>query len=289
MSIPTNVAQPISSSQQPQQHYSIHQSYSQPVLNSQHQPTQQSNVIHNNNNLNTLNTTNTNTTTSPTSNIDIPHNVQSMIRQIDSMYNNNTDKINSELIALTYGSFIQSVINDFDDNVDMINNELYSIGTSIGKRLIDDFLAKTQPTLNYNCNTFYDTMIIMTKIAFKYYLGINAGLIKYNEINNNIINNNNSVDNTNDNNNTTQPLATCIMQFNQCPLYTFITNDYANNSNTQLQIGNILCGIICGSLQQLNLNTKAIQIQSQYTNEQHINQIEVQLINIIQQQLDNDE
>ncbi|KAF0988272.1 hypothetical protein HZS_2679 [Henneguya salminicola] len=81
---------------------------------------------------------------------------------------NESKNICSELLILTYGSFVNQLIKDIS-NMEEVNKELYNAGYNIGVRLIEDFLSKNPVT---NCLDFQDTADIVSKNAFKSYLGI---------------------------------------------------------------------------------------------------------------------
>eukprot|EP01035_Chromulina_nebulosa_P017934 gene17934-23556_t len=85
-------------------------------------------------------------------------------------------KINSELFTLTYGSLVQQIIKDYEE-VSLINQQLEKLGHNIGIRLIDEFLAKSG--IN-NCSNFRDTAEIISKVAFKMFLGITADVTSWN-------------------------------------------------------------------------------------------------------------
>lgn len=50
----------------------------------------------------------------------------------------------SELMTLTYGALVSQMLRDFE-NVDDVNKQLERLGYNMGVRLIEDFLARTNP------------------------------------------------------------------------------------------------------------------------------------------------
>ena len=87
------------------------------------------------------------------------------------------EKMNTELLTFTYGSLIVRLIKDFE-KTEEINEQLEKMGFNIGIRLIDDFLAKAG---NNACLSFKDTIDVITKVAFKMYLGVNCDALVYSD------------------------------------------------------------------------------------------------------------
>merc|ERR1712228_620969 len=80
------------------------------------------------------------------------------------------EKMNSELLTMTYGAIVAQMIKDYKD-VEVVNDELEKMGYNIGTRLVEEFLAKSNVV---TCNTFHDTAKVIAKVAFKMFLGISA-------------------------------------------------------------------------------------------------------------------
>ena len=49
------------------------------------------------------------------------------------------EKVNSELMALVYGSLVTQLLKDLE-HVDEVNAELDKMGFNMGQRLVDEFL-----------------------------------------------------------------------------------------------------------------------------------------------------
>ncbi|KAL0215584.1 hypothetical protein P9112_007768 [Eukaryota sp. TZLM1-RC] len=79
-----------------------------------------------------------------------------------------SDKVNTEIFVLTYGSVVTSVLKTCE-SVDAANDKLEKLGYNMGIRLVDDFLVKTQ----LSCKTFKDA-IDCIKVGFKMYLNVYA-------------------------------------------------------------------------------------------------------------------
>ena len=57
----------------------------------------------------------------------------------------NMPKIKSEFFSLTYGAIVAQIIKDYEDPED-VNGMLYRMGQYIGRRMVDEFFAKTHIT-----------------------------------------------------------------------------------------------------------------------------------------------
>ena len=55
----------------------------------------------------------------------------------------NIDKVNAELVTLTYGTMVAQLCSDFDQNYGEVNKQLEKMGYNIGMRLVEDFFAKS--------------------------------------------------------------------------------------------------------------------------------------------------
>jgi hypothetical protein len=81
-----------------------------------------------------------------------------------------SDRIGSEILALTYGALVVQLLKDYKD-INIVNGELEKMGFNIGIRAVDDFLAKSGVA---SCTSFKDTVHILAKAAFRMFLGITA-------------------------------------------------------------------------------------------------------------------
>ena len=81
-----------------------------------------------------------------------------------------TKKQNAELFTLTYGALVMQVMRDCEDCVEEVNKRLDKMGVSIGSRLIEDFLAKTNTT--QRCASFKETCEVVALVGLKMFLGL---------------------------------------------------------------------------------------------------------------------
>ncbi|KCV69373.1 hypothetical protein H696_03806 [Fonticula alba] len=129
---------------------------------------------------------------SPPSQEGLPPNVvRQLTASADELWNHSTEKINAEVVALTYGSLVANLAREALSSgagVAAINTRLDEMGYNIGLRLADDFASRTHslfantPTrrtgdgansvsLLRRCADFRETAEIISKVAFKMYLG----------------------------------------------------------------------------------------------------------------------
>jgi hypothetical protein len=83
----------------------------------------------------------------------------------------NTEKINCELLAFTYGALVMRLIRE-SESVEEVNKQLEAMGANIGRRLIEDLLAKTR----LMCTSIRELAEIIGVVAFKMYLGVSADI-----------------------------------------------------------------------------------------------------------------
>lgn len=53
------------------------------------------------------------------------------------------EKVNAELVTLTYGTMVAQLCSDLDNNYTEVNKQLDKMGYNIGMRLVEDFFAKS--------------------------------------------------------------------------------------------------------------------------------------------------
>ncbi|GMK59506.1 hypothetical protein CspeluHIS016_0801120 [Cutaneotrichosporon spelunceum] len=82
------------------------------------------------------------------------------------------DKVNGELFALTYGALVVQFIKDYEDYSE-VNKQLEKMGYNIGTRLVEDLLARTGLQ---RCASFTETAEVVSKVAFRTFLGIAPGV-----------------------------------------------------------------------------------------------------------------
>eukprot|EP01026_Neomeris_dumetosa_P050695 TRINITY_DN444_c0_g1_i5.p3 TRINITY_DN444_c0_g1~~TRINITY_DN444_c0_g1_i5.p3 ORF type:complete len:183 (-),score=26.10 TRINITY_DN444_c0_g1_i5:376-924(-) len=139
-----------------------------------------------------------------------------------------TEQINAEIFSLTYGSMVRQLINDLED-IEQVNTQLEKMGYRIGLRLIEEFLAKQQIR---HCGSFKDTAEVIAKQGFFMFLNIQATVANWN-----------------------QEGTECSLILTDNPLAEFVELP-EEPQYKQLKYCNILCGVIRGVLEQVNIQTE---------------------------------
>lgn len=141
------------------------------------------------------------------------------------------EKVNAELLTLTYGSLVVQLIRDLGGATDEVNVQLERMGHSIGLRLVEEFLARSG-AITRPCKDLSETAEVIAKIAFKMFLGVNASV-------------------------GTPPTADrreFSIVFDENPLAEFV--ELPESCAAKLHYSNILCGVIRGALEQLQMRVE---------------------------------
>ena len=72
------------------------------------------------------------------------------------------DKVNAELVTLTYGTIVAQLCADYEYDYAQVNQQLDKMGYNIGMRLIEDFLAKSNAA---RCGNFRETADMISKVS----------------------------------------------------------------------------------------------------------------------------
>ena len=186
--------------------------------------------------------------------------------QNKSNFLDQVEKINSEVLTLTYGSLMVRLIKDYE-KPEEINDQLEKMGYNIGIRLIDDFLAKSciDPP-----KTFEEAISIITNNALKFYLNVGA---KYELVKTD----SNMID--------TNQQYEYRIYFSENPL-----NDYVElpDKFKGLWYSNMICGVIRGALEAINIKVECKYSKDTLKGNDH-NEIRVKLIEIIEEKLQEEE
>ena len=71
------------------------------------------------------------------------------------------EKVNAELVTLTYGTIVAQLCRDFDNDYAEVNKQLDKMGYNIGLRLIEDFMARSNTG---RCASFRETAEAISKV-----------------------------------------------------------------------------------------------------------------------------
>ena len=74
----------------------------------------------------------------------------------------NVDKVNAELVTLTYGTMVAQLCSDFNNRYGEVNKQLDKMGYNIGMRLIEDFFARSGVQ---RCSNLKDTAETISKVS----------------------------------------------------------------------------------------------------------------------------
>ena len=133
------------------------------------------------------------------------------------------EKINAELLILTYGSLVAQLIKDYED-INAVNQQLDTMGYNIGVRLIDEFISRSGQG---RCANFKETAEVIAKVGFKMFLGVTANVANW------------SPDD-----------KEFSLIFDENPLAEFV--DLPPSCNA-LFYSNILCGVLRGALEMVQI------------------------------------
>ena len=176
------------------------------------------------------------------------------------------ERMNAEFLSQTYGSLIVRLIKDYE-KPEEINDQLEKLGSNIGIRLIDDFLAKSciDPP-----KTFDEAISIITNNAIPFYLNVGAK--------SEIIKSDNNLFESNQQNE-------YKIYFNENPLNDFVE---LPDKFKGLWYSNMICGVIRGAFEAIN-----IKVECKYNKDtlkgNETNEIRVKLIEIIEEKLQEEE
>jgi trafficking protein particle complex subunit 3 len=157
------------------------------------------------------------------------------------------DKVNAELVTLTYGTIVAQLCNDYDSDYMEVNRQLDRMGYNIGMRLIEDFFAKSNTG---RCGNFKETAEVISKagnpfesaseilgidqaprgcqVGFKIFLNITPTIANW----------------TSDN-------KQFSLLFDENPLSDFVELPDDGRAQDELWFSNILCGVLRGALEMV--------------------------------------
>lgn len=141
---------------------------------------------------------------------------------------NGAEKVNAELFALTHGAFVRQILRDREDDVEATNEALERIGRSIGARIIEEYLAKTNASAG-GCRSFEDAMEMTAKVGFKMFLNVEARTRDWSE-----------------------ERDECVIEMESNPLAEFVE---LPKRYGELCYCNALCGTIQGALEAVRVRT----------------------------------
>ncbi|KAK9378663.1 NO signaling/Golgi transport ligand-binding domain-containing protein [Kockiozyma suomiensis] len=153
-------------------------------------------------------------------------------RQIgEDVWKTRIEKVNAELVTLTYGSVVAQLCKDFTNDYIQVNEQLDKMGYNIGIRLIEDILARTN---SERCRSFKDTAEMISKVGFKIFLNITPAILNWSQDNKQF-----------------------SLIFDDNPLSDFVELPDDGKAINELWYSNILCGVLRGALEMVQLQVEA--------------------------------
>ncbi|KAJ8078964.1 hypothetical protein PM082_013248 [Marasmius tenuissimus] len=164
----------------------------------------------------------------------------------EDLWKGRTEKVNAELFALTYGALVVQLIQDYEDYAE-VNKQLEKMGYNIGMRLIEDFLAKSGVG---KCADFREVGEVVSKVGFKSFLNITPTVTHASRP---------TSTGASSATGSQPPMnsgASFTLTFDENPLAEFVElPDEALEG--ELWFSNVLCGVIRGSLEMVQMQVKA--------------------------------
>ncbi|KAM0719900.1 hypothetical protein Q7P37_004035 [Cladosporium fusiforme] len=148
------------------------------------------------------------------------------------------DKINTEVVTLTYGTIVASLCRDLTlpssstkTDYAAVNAELDRMGYNIGVRLIEDFLAKSNTG---HCANFRETAEVVSKVGFKVFMNVTPVVTGW-----------------------SQDGKSFGLVFEENPLADFVELPDDGRAQEELWFSNILCGVVRGALEMVQMQVEA--------------------------------
>ncbi len=226
--------------------------------------------------------TNTASTPAATSDLNTPSQQKlSKYQKIGDSTFAKIDKINAELLIMTYGSLVTQLLRDYED-AEEVNKQLEKIGYKMGLRLVDEFFSKSNMDL---CTDFKDTAEAIAKIGLKMFLGIsNAQVYNFQAPPNSQSTPSTPTSNAPDFGFT--PLQSFSIVFDDNPLNDFV--ELPDELKSKLLYSNILCGVIRGCLEVVQMKCDVQYVRDQLRGEE-INEIKVTLKEYLKESVPQDD
>ncbi|KAF1985691.1 BET3 family protein [Aulographum hederae CBS 113979] len=156
---------------------------------------------------------------------------QKAARVGEDVWKTRIDKVNAELVTLTYGTVVAQLCRDFSTDYAEVNRQLDKMGYNIGMRLIEDFLAKSNTG---PCSNFREVADMISKVGFKIFLNITPVVTNWSSDNKQF-----------------------SLVFEENPLADFVELPDDGRSQDELWYSNILCGVLRGALEMVQMQVEA--------------------------------
>ncbi|KAK5063175.1 hypothetical protein LTR84_005251 [Exophiala bonariae] len=187
---------------------------------------------------------------------------QKAARLGEEVWKTRVDKVNAELVTLTYGTIVSQLCADYDNDYAQVNQQLDKMGYNIGMRLIEDFLAKSNTG---RCGNFRDTAEMISKVGFKIFLNITPTVTNW----------------TADN-------KQFSLLFDENPLADFVELPDDGRAQDELWFSNIFCGVLRGALEMVQMSIEA-RFVSDVLRGNDVTEMRVTLIRYIEDEMPPDD
>ncbi|KAK1781413.1 NO signaling/Golgi transport ligand-binding domain-containing protein [Copromyces sp. CBS 386.78] len=141
------------------------------------------------------------------------------------------EKVNAELVVLTYGTIVAQICKDFENDYSQVNKQLDKMGYNIGLRLIEDYLAKSNTMRR--CSNFRETAEMIAKVGFKIFLNVTPTITNW-----------------------TSDSKQFSLVFDENPLADFVELPDDGRAQDELWFSNILCGVLRGALEMVQMQVE---------------------------------
>ncbi|KAL7266311.1 transport protein particle 22 kDa subunit [Rhizina undulata] len=176
----------------------------------------------------------------------------------EEVWKTRIEKVNAELVTLTYGSIVAQLCKDYEGDYLEVNKQLEKMGYNIGLRLIEDFLAKTNIG---KCANFRETAETIAKVGFKVFLNITPTVTNW-----------------------TADSKQFSLIFDENPLADFVELPDDGRAQNELWYSNMLCGVLRGALEMVQMQVDAHFI-SDVLRGNETTEMRVSLVRIIDDEL----
>ncbi|KAK3049300.1 hypothetical protein LTR09_009478 [Extremus antarcticus] len=187
----------------------------------------------------------------------------------EEVWKSRVDKINAEVVTLTYGTIVAQLCRDLTvpntinkTDYNAVNKELDRMGYNMGLRLIEDFLAKTGTG---QCSNFRETAEMISKVGFKVFINITPNVSNW-----------------------SKDSDSFHLVFEENPLADFVELPDDGRAQDELWYSNILCGVIRGAMEMVQMQIEA-RFVSDVLRGDDTTEMRVTLIRIIEDEMPPDD